>query len=82
MGATVNVPPYQLQHWDYEDKVCYVYGGGGNKYTLISLFIEKIIIKMFTRPSSFKIVYLPVYSINYWISTIAKIPPTEQDDDY
>ena len=22
---------------------------------------------------------LHVYSINYWISTIAKIPPTEQD---
>ena len=83
MGATVNVPPYQLRHWDYEDKVCYIYGGGGgNKYTLISLFIKKIIIKMFTRPSSFKIVYLPVYSINYWISTIAKIPSTEQDGGF
>ena len=23
--------------------------------------------------------YLPVHSINYWISTIAKIPSTEQD---
>jgi hypothetical protein len=26
--------------------------------------------------------YLPVHSINYWISTIAKIPSTEQDGEF
>ena len=34
------LPSSQLQHWDYEEKVCYIYGGT-NKYTLISLFIKK-----------------------------------------